>query len=153
ILLGAAGALLALMLMVNLASVLLARAAEREHEFAISRALGANDFAVMRATLFEGGLLGLFGGASGTLAASWWARALVARAPPDLPRRGAMAVDWRIGVVMVALGMLRGLVAAAVAATWAARVTLSSLLASSAVRGGGGHGRMRRGMIIAQVAL
>src|SRR5262249_15965651 len=81
ILLGAAGALPPLMLMVNLASVLLARAAEREHEFAISRALGANDFAVMRATLFEGGLLGLFGGASGTLVAIWATRALVALAP------------------------------------------------------------------------
>ena len=49
--------------------------------------------------------------------------------------------------------MLLGLLAAMVPATWAARATLSSLLASSAVRGGGGHGRMRRGMIVAQVAL
>ena len=40
-----------------------------------------------------------------------------------------------------------------VPAIWAARASLSSLLASSAVRGGGGHGRMRRGMIVAQVAL
>ncbi|MGH7578500.1 MAG: ABC transporter permease, partial [Longimicrobiales bacterium] len=57
--LAAAGALLAAMLMVNLAAVLLARAAQREHEFAVSRALGANGVAVARATLFEGGLLGL----------------------------------------------------------------------------------------------
>ena len=85
--LGAAGALLALMLMVNLASVLLARAAQREHEFAVSRALGASDVAVMRATLFEGGLLGLIGGAAGALVAIWATRALVALAPLDLPRR------------------------------------------------------------------
>ena len=45
---------------------------------------------------------------------------------------------------MIALGVLLGLLAATVPATWAARATLSSLLASSAVRGGGGHGRMRR---------
>jgi putative ABC transport system permease protein len=153
ILLGAAGALLALMLMVNLASVLLARAAQREHEFAISRALGAGEFAVMRATLFEGGLLGLLGGASGALIAIWATRTLVALAPTDLPRRETITVDWRIGGAMVALGMLLGLLAAAAPAMWAARATLSSLLASSAVRGGGGQGRMRRGMIVAQVAL
>ena len=45
----------------------------------------------------------------------------------------------------VALGVGLGLLAGAAPAVWAARATLSSLLASSAVRGGGGHGRMRRG--------
>ena len=153
IMLGAAGGLLALMLMVNLASVLLARAAQREHEFAVTRALGASSAAVMRATLYEGALLGLIGGLSGALIAIWMTRAFVALAPLDLPRREAVAVDWWVGGVMAALGMLLGLLAAAVPATWAARATLSSLLASSAVRGGGGHGRMRRGMIVAQVAL
>jgi putative ABC transport system permease protein len=153
IVLGAAGGLLSLMLMVNLASVLVARAAQREHEFAVSRAVGASGVAIMRATLFEGGLLGLIGGASGALVAIWATRALVALAPLDLPRREAIAVDWSIGGVIAALGLLLGLLAAAVPATWAARATLSSLLANSAVRGGGGHGRMRRGMIVAQVAL
>src|SRR5687768_6490159 len=61
--LAAAGALLALMLMVNLSSVLLARAAQREHEFAVSRALGANGGAIVRATLLEGATLGAAGGA------------------------------------------------------------------------------------------
>ena len=153
VVLGAAGALLALMLMVNLASVLLARAAQREHEFAVSRALGASDRAVMRATLVEGGLLGLAGGALGALAAVWATGALIALAPLDLPRRESIAVDWQIGVGIAGLGMVLGLLAAAVPAVWAARATLSSLLASSAVRGGGGHGRMRRSMIVAQVAL
>jgi len=40
---------------------------------------------------------------------------------------------------MTALGTLLGLLAATVPAVWTARATLSSLLASSAVRGGGGH--------------
>ena len=151
--LGAAGALLALMLMVNLASVLLARAAEREHEFAVSRALGASDTAVMRATLFEGGLLGLAGGAAGAVAAIWATAALVALAPLDLPRRDAIAVDWEIVAGMAALGMLLGLLAATMPAVWGARATLSAVLARSAVRGGGGHGRLRRGMIVSQVAL
>ncbi|MGH9162669.1 MAG: ADOP family duplicated permease [Vicinamibacteraceae bacterium] len=151
--LAAAGALLALMLMVNLASVLLARAARREHEFAVSRALGANGAAVMRATLIEGGLLGLVGGGLGALAAIWGTGLLVALAPLDLPRREVITVDPRVGAVIVGLGVLLGLLAAMMPATRAARASLSSLLASSAVRGGGGHGRMRRGMVVAQVAL
>jgi putative ABC transport system permease protein len=151
--LAAAGVLLALMLMFNLASVLLARAAQREHEFAVSRALGASGSAIVRATLFEGALLGLIGGIAGTLAASWGTRALVALSPLDLPRREAIVLDWQIGAAMIALGVMLGVLAAIVPATWASRASLSSLLASSNVRGGGGHGRMRRGMVVAQIAL
>jgi putative ABC transport system permease protein len=153
VVLGFAGVFLVLVLMVNLASVLLARAAQREHEFAVSRALGANGMAVARATLAEGALLGLLGGAAGTLVAIWATRSLIHLAPLDLPRRAAVAVDWRIGAVVIGLGMLLGLLASTAPAIWAARVSLSSILASSAVRGGGGHGRMRRGMVVAQVAL
>jgi putative ABC transport system permease protein len=154
IVLAAAGALLALMLTVNLASVLLARAAQREHEFAVYRALGASDRTVMRATLIEGAVLGLIGGAFGALIAIWATRALVALTPLDLPRRDAIAVDGTIGGVMVLAGLLLGMLAAMVPAIWSTRTALSSLLASTAVRGGGGgHGRMRRGMIVAQVAI
>jgi putative ABC transport system permease protein len=151
--LGFAGVFLLLVLMVNLASVLLARAAQRQHEVAVSRALGANSAAIVRAALFEGGLLGLLGGTAGALAAIWATRTVVALAPLDLPRREAVTVDLGIGTVIVGVGLLLGLLAAVAPATWAARASLSSLLASSAVRGGGGHGRMRRGMVVAQVAL
>jgi len=153
VVLAAASLVLVFMLMVNLASVLLARAAQREHEVAVSRALGANTIEIVRSTLLEGGLLGLAGGALGALAAIWGTSALVALAPLDLPRREAIAIDWRIGATVIAVGALLGVLAAAVPAAWAARTSLSSLLAGSAVRGGGGHGRWRRGMIVAQVAL
>ena len=153
VVLGGAGLVLLFMLMVNLASVLLARAAQREHEVAVSRALGANTIAIVRSTVMEGALLGITGGALGTLAAIWGTRALVAVAPLDLPRREAIAIDWRIAAVVIGVGGMLGLLAAIVPAAWSARTSLSSLLSSSAVRGGGGHGRLRRGMIVAQVAL
>ncbi len=153
IVLGAAGLVLVFMLMLNLASVLLARAAQREHEVAVSRALGANTIAVVRSTLLEGGLLGLAGGALGALAAIWGTSALVALAPLDLPRREAIAIDWRIAAAVIAVGGLLGVLAAAAPAAWGARASLSSLLAGSAVRGGGGQSRWRRGLIVAQVAL
>ena len=153
VVLGAAGVFLLLVLMVNLGSVLLARAAQREREYAVSRALGANTAAIARATLFEGALLGFAGGAAGAAVAIWGTRTLVALAPLTLPRKDAVAVDWRIAAVIVSVGTLLGLLAACAPAVWAARSSLSSLLAATAVRGGGGHGRMRRGMVVVQVAL
>jgi putative ABC transport system permease protein len=153
IVLGAAGVFMLLVLMVNLGSVLLARAAQREREYAVSRALGANTAAIARATLFEGALLGMLGGAAGALVAVWGTRTLVALAPLTLPRKESIAVDWRIAAIIVGVGTLLGLIAATAPAVWAARTSLASALASTAVRGGGGHGRMRRGMVVAQVAL
>lgn len=153
IVLGAAGVFLVLVLMINLASLLLARAAQREQEFAVSRALGANGMALMRAMVFEGAWLGVLGGVAGALTAIWGTKMLVALAPLDLPRREAIAVDWRVGMTIVGVGILLGVLAAVAPAIWAARASLSSLLASSAVRGGGGHGRMRRSMVVVQVAL
>jgi putative ABC transport system permease protein len=151
--LGMAAIFLVLVLTVNLASLLLARAAEREREFAVSRALGANSIAIVRAMVFEGGLLGVLGGITGAVAGVWGARMLVVLAPLDLPRRDAIALDWSIAAVVVGLGMLLGFLAAAIPATWASRVSLASLIAAAAVRGAAGPGRMRRGMVVAQVAL
>lgn len=53
------GTFLVLALAVNLASLLLARAAGREREFAVARALGAGGATIVRATLAEGVMLGL----------------------------------------------------------------------------------------------
>jgi putative ABC transport system permease protein len=153
VVLGASGTFLLLVLMVNLSSVLLSRAAQREQEFAVSRALGANGLAVARAMLIEGAVLGLAGGVAGTVAAVWGTQTLVALAPLDLPRREAVSVDWGIVAVVIAAATLLGLLAATAPAIWAARSSLSSMLAASAVRGGGGHGRMRRSLVAAQVAL
>jgi putative ABC transport system permease protein len=148
-----AAAFLLLVLTVNLASLLLARAAEREREFAVSRALGASGDAVVRAMLIEGGLLGLIGGVAGALAGIWGTRLLIRLGPIDLPRRETIALDWGVAAVVITVGALLGLAAAAAPAAWAARVSLASLISASAVRGGAGSGRMRRGLIVAQVAL
>jgi putative ABC transport system permease protein len=151
--LAAAGVVLALMLTVNLASVLLARAAQREHELAVSRALGASNAAVTRGTLIEGGSLGVLGGALGALVAAWGTQALVAFAPLDLPRRDSIVLDSQSAASVIGIGLALGLLAAIAPALFAARSSLSTLLASSGLRGGGGHQRLRRGMIVAQVAL
>lgn len=151
--LGLAALLLVLVLLVNLATLLLVRATQREREFAIARALGADQGALVRATLLEGGALGVLSGAAAAALAVWGTQALVALAPLDLPRRDSIAVDGEVAAVVVGAGALLGLLAGAVPALWATRGNLATLLRATAVRGGGGHGRVRRGMMVAQVAL
>lgn len=151
--LGLAALLLVLVLLVNLATLLLVRATQREREYAISRALGADRGAVVRATLLEGGLLGLIAGAAAAAVAVWGTRVLVALAPLDLPRRDTIGVDSGVAAVVVGTGLLLGLLAGAVPAVWTTRSDMAALLHATAVRGGGGHGRVRRGMVVVQVAL
>lgn len=148
-----AALLLVVVLLVNLATLLLVRATQREREFAISQALGADRVALVRATLLEGGVLGLLSGVCAAAAAVWGTRALAALAPLDLPRRESIGVDWDVAVVVVGTGALLGLLAGAVPAFWAMHSNLAGLLRATAVRGGGGHSRVRRGMVIVQVAL
>lgn len=63
-------------------------------------------------------------------------------------------MDWSMAATVIAIGALIGVLAATVPAVWAARAALPRLLAGSAVRGGGGQGgRLRRGMVVTQVAL
>jgi putative ABC transport system permease protein len=151
--LGAAGVLLVLVLGVNMATLLLVRAAQREREFAISRAIGANRVALVRATLLEAGCSGRRR-RPGRLAAVWGTRALVSLAPVDLPRRETVAVDWRLAAAVVGVGALLGALAGALPAAWSTRAQLATLLRNAAVRGGGGgFGQMRRAMVVAQVAL
>jgi putative ABC transport system permease protein len=152
--LGLAATFLVLVLMVNLAGLLLVRAAQREREFAISQALGSDRLALMRAMLYEGALLGMLGGAAGALLSVWGARLLVGMAPEDLPRREVIAVDWRIAGIVIGVGLLVGLVAAALPSIWATRTRYTGLLASASARGSSGPtGRARRTLVVVQVAL
>jgi putative ABC transport system permease protein len=139
--------------MVNLGTLLLSRAVRREKEFAVSRALGASAGAVARATLLEGVILGTIGGITASLAAVWATSALAALAPEDIPRREFIAMDWPTALMVVGVGALLGFIAASGPAAWSTRSNLATLLGNTNVRGGGGHGAMRRTMVVLQVAL
>jgi predicted permease len=145
--------LVLLIVCMNVANLLLARAAARRHELGVRLALGAPRSRLARQFLVEGLTLGTIAAALGLAFAVWTSRALVTQvqASAGLVRLD-VPLDWRV------LGFTAAVTAVAVAlfgslpALHAARVPSGEVLRS----GGRGtrHGRvaMSAGPIVAQVA-
>ena len=77
----------------NTALLLLTRGAAREREFSLRLALGAGRAGLVRQLTIEGLVLAVAGGAAGVLLAALGAQALVALAPPDMPRLRDVALE------------------------------------------------------------
>jgi putative ABC transport system permease protein len=77
----------------NVANLLLARATSREREMVVRAAVGAGRGRLVRQLLTESAVLGLSSGIVGLWLARIGVRALVALAPPDLPRVDEIAAD------------------------------------------------------------
>ena len=94
VVLGVAGTFLLLVLALNLATLLLVRAAQREREFAVSRALGASRITVARRVFLESGLLGILKRFSNRPCTTWGGRGTFAHTDAGGPMR-AYSMDLR----------------------------------------------------------
>jgi predicted permease len=154
-LLAALGAVTLLLVIacVNVTNLLLARGAARRGELATRAAIGAGQGRIVRQLLTESVLLALAGGALGVGVAVLGVRALVALAPPELPRLGAIDVNGAVLAFGLGLTTLVGLVAGSVPALYATRTDPHAALQQTARRTAGGHQSARRALVVAEVAL
>lgn len=139
----------------NVANLLMARAPARQREIAVRQAIGASRGRIVRQLLIESIVLSCVGGALGVAVANWAGDLLLSALPFDGAAQAfSAAPDMRVllftTVVSVVTGVLFGLLPA-----WqTARPRLAPALKEDggAVLGRG-HVRLRKGLVVAQVAL
>ena len=139
----------------NVASLLLTRASARQKETALRLALGASRLRLVRLHLVESVVLSFAGGLVGLQLAYWVGEALIRALPyPDAARTLSAAPDLRVGLFTLALSTLTGVGFGLAPALRASQASLALSLKSeaAAVVGGGGF-RLRKGLVVAQVAL
>jgi putative ABC transport system permease protein len=108
-LLMAAASLVLLIACANIANLLVARAAGREREMAVRRALGVTRRRLARQLLTESGILSLAGGAAGVLLAYGGLPLLKSVLPASMPRAGQIGLNGAVLGFAVAVSLLTGL--------------------------------------------
>jgi predicted permease len=151
----AAVALVLLIACANVASLLLARTAERRREIAVRLSLGAGRLRLVRQLLVESITLSSVGGLLGLALAFWGVNALRALMPGSLPHLETIPLDFRVLGFALAVSLATGVIFGLAPALEGSGLALSETLkqAGRGVTGGARSRRMRRLLITAEVAL
>jgi putative ABC transport system permease protein len=139
----AAAGLLLLATCANVATLLLGEAVGREGEIATRVALGASRGRVARQLLTEHVLLAALGAALGVAVALAATRALVALAPPSMPRAGEVGVSARSLAFALAAALLTAALFGLAPLLALVRAAPGVVLRAAASRGSRARGRLQ----------
>ena len=151
----AAVAFVLLIACANVANLLLARAASRQRELVVRAAVGAGRVRLIRQMVTESVVLALLAGAAGVIIARWGVTALLALAPPDLPRLDEVTVDTTALMFALAISLVASLIFGLAPAWHVSRVDLADGLrqggkgSSLGMRGGWA----RKAFVVTEIAL
>ena len=138
----------------NIANLQLARAAARERDVAVRRALGASPARIVREQLVESLILALAGGALGWLLTLWLLDLVLQLAPSTLPRRTEVGLNWTVVLFSAGASLLTGLLFGLAPAVHAARSAIQTALVGSGRNSGSRERtRARRVLIVAEFAI
>jgi predicted permease len=152
VLLGAV-AFVMLMVCVNVASLLVARASARQREITVRIALGAGRGRMMRQLLTESSVLGLIGGVAGVGIAWFGLQALIALGANQIPRIHEVHLDLPVLLFALALSLTTGVIFGLVPALRLAKSDLQESLRSAGRGLASGGNRLRSGLVVAEVAI
>ena len=141
---------------VNLASLLLARAASRSHEMGVRAALGASRGRLASQMLTESITLSLAGSAAGCVLAYWASGALAAFIMGQIyivPAQLNLSPDWRILGFTAGVTIVTGVLFGSAPAWRASREDPNAALQQSSRTIGGRASGLGKGLIVTQVAL
>jgi predicted permease len=139
----------------NVANLLMARAPARQREIAIRLALGASRGRIVGQLLVESLMLSTLGGTLGILVSVWTGDLLLGALPFESASRTFTATpDGRVLLFALAVSLLTGVLFGLVPAWQTARpALLSSIKEEGGTVASAGHVRLRKGLVVAQVAL
>jgi predicted permease len=152
LMLGAVGFVL-LIACVNVANLLLVRAASRQKEIAVRAAMGASRARMVRQLLTESVCLAVAGGAIGLLLAYWGTGALVKAVPGSLPRAEVISMDWRVLLFTFGVSFSTGVLFGLVPAWRAAKTDVQSTLKEQTRGTTGSHHRLQGVLVVAELGL